>query len=121
MQCRPISDYISLSKLDKAKSIDIGYSNGFYINFTCNKFRSEDENTSSADNQVMLKMTTWKLFSRWIKYKLEISNIVFVHSVSGLVEMYVASMVSLCLLHLVEVSMLIVLCDLVAARSMCLL
>ena len=47
------------------------------------------------------------------------------YSSTGLVmALYVASMVSLCLLHLVEVrtlSMLIVLCSLVAARSMCLL
>ena len=40
VQCQLISDYISLSKLDKAKSIGIGNSNVFYINFTCNKFRS---------------------------------------------------------------------------------
>ena len=44
------------------------------------------------------------------------------YSSTGLVmALYVVSMVSLCLPHLVEVSMLIVLRALVAARSMCLL
>ena len=47
------------------------------------------------------------------------------YSSTGLVmALYVASMVSLCLSHFVEVrtlSMLIVLCALVAARCMCLL
>ena len=45
-------------------------------------------------------------------------------STSLVMDLYVASMVSLCLPHLVEVrtwSMFIVLCALVAARSMCLL
>ena len=52
-------------------------------------------------------------------------HMVEVYSRTGLVmALYVASMVSLCLPHLVKVrtlSMLIVLRDLVAARSMCLL
>ena len=52
-------------------------------------------------------------------------NVVIAYSSTGLVmALYVASMVSLCLPHLVEVrtfSMLIVLRALVAARSMCLL
>ena len=52
-------------------------------------------------------------------------HMVEAYSSTGLVmALYVASMVSLCLPHLVEVrtlSMLIVLCVLVVARSMCLL
>ena len=49
-------------------------------------------------------------------------HMVEAYSSTGLVmALYVASMVSLCLPHLVEVSMLMVLRALVAARSMCLL
>ena len=50
------------------------------------------------------------------------NHIVEAYSSTGLVmALYVASIVSLCLPHLVEVSMLIVLRGLVVARSMCLL
>ena len=49
-------------------------------------------------------------------------HMVEAYSCTGLVmALYVASMVSLCLPHFVEVSMLIVLRVLVATRSMCLL